>query len=102
MLTKTEKAMDVLKYISEPSTLQIKAIASDLECSERQVWRALKRLRKNSEIVETDVIKASELTTVLKKYYELISKKYRPLKKLTLKEFELVEEVEGAIYGAPE
>ena len=67
-LTKTQQAIDILEFIPNPTTLDVRAVAKKVECSERQVWTALSQLRKKKEEIseEYDLLKeiASDLVWI--------------------------------------
>lgn len=48
-VSKTQRALDFLELISEPNSHDIIAVSKKVNCSERLVWRALRRLREKSK-----------------------------------------------------
>ena len=88
MPTKKERSKKLLKYIPEPSTIDIINIAEDVGCSERTVYRALKELRGN----ETAMSKHVKMIVGL---YTMMALKFDSVEELTVKELRLIKEIES-------
>ena len=87
-LTKTFRAIEILKYLPEPTTNDIINISKDLECSERLVWRALAILRKKN------VKYYSKPMKLLLFLYELMVRKYSRFEPLTVEENRTLHAIE--------
>ena len=94
MPTKIQQAMDILDIIPEPTTIQIIDISRKLKCSERHIWKALRRVRENRKKASEEVSIINQISSDLFFLYSLmISLKDTP-RKLTAVEYRDVTRIE--------
>ncbi len=65
LLSKTQQAIDFLELIHEPNSHDIIAVSKKVNCSERLVWRAFRRLRDRSKKISEEFSILKELTSDL-------------------------------------